>query len=165
MVALTADSRAKGFQAMQQGMTAAQRAARRLKAGRGPVLPNAVSILEAVHRLDFEAERARSAMRAESLNPEDVHLGLLFSVSTPSEDGLHESLGRKWRGAQGKLGEFIAGLEKLAEQSNLMLLGIVWAVIDREANKVEMWAKPLIAGQEERLKLAQRLFQSPYKVN
>jgi hypothetical protein len=167
MAALTADERAKGFRAMQDRMTSAQRVRRRLNAGRSPALPDSLSILDAVRRLSIEADRARKEMLQEQLDPEDIHLGLLFSISTPSEDGLQESVGAKWLGAPGKVGDFIAGLEKLTGRSRLLFLGIVWGVLDREANKGIMWARPLVTGPEveEKLKLAQGLFKSPWRIN
>lgn len=150
---------------MQDSLTPAQRAVRRMKAGRRPALPGSLSILEAVRRLVMEADRARNAMLAETMDPEDVHMGMLFSVSARTQGGLDESIGAKWLGEPGRVGEFIGGLEKLAEHSSLMPIGIVWAVLDRQANKGITWAKPLVAGQEDRLKLAEGLFRSPHRVS
>ncbi len=165
MMALTASARSKGFQAMRDRMTAAQRVRRKLNAGRTPALPKSLSILEAVKRLVTEADRARNAMLDEQLDPDDVHLGLIFFVAIPAEDGFQESIGAKWIGVPGKVGEFIAGLEKMQGHSKLEFLGIVWGLIDRESKEARMWAKPLTAGElvEEKLKLSQALFKAPHK--
>jgi hypothetical protein len=145
-------------------MTAAERAKGRLKAVRGPRLPETVSILGAVARLVSEADKAQDAMQAEELDPADIHLGILFSVSTAWEHGSFDTVGVRWLGDPGKIGEFIAGLEQM-EHSGLLLMGLVWGLLDREAGKGVIWARPLVTGQEEKLKLAQGLFHVPFRVN
>ena len=73
-------------------MNAAQRVQRRLKSGpHVRKLPNVLSILEAVGRLTVEADRARTAMHKEQLDPEDVYLGLLFTVSASLRNPLVSS--------------------------------------------------------------------------
>lgn len=146
---------------MQKSMTGARRVQRRLSAGRRPALPESISMLDAVQRLASEADRAKSTMEEEKLNPDDISLGLLFSA----KDGLQEYIGNRWLGAPGRVGEFIAGLEEMAGKSSLTFLGIVWAVQDRETNQGIMWAKPLVKGQEERLQLAKALFRAPHRIN
>jgi hypothetical protein len=162
MPATDAIGKAK-IQKMESEMTAATRVQRRLKSGpHVRKLPNALSVLDAVHRLTGEADRAQSAMLEEQLDPEDIHLGLIFLVSTDSPDGLQESLGVQWLGTPDKIGEFIMSFEQRAKQSRLMFLGILWALLDREDNRGIMWAKPLVSGQDERMKLSVRLFQVPH---
>jgi hypothetical protein len=167
-MALNTEARAKGFQAMRKSLTAAQRVRQRLNAGRSPSLPASLAILDAVVRLSNEVERARKAMREERLEPEDIHLGLLFSISTPSEDGLQEYIGVQWWGARGNVGAFIAELEKkMAGPSTIQFLGVISALLDREANRGIMWAKPIVSGPgvEEKLQMAKGLFKSPHRIN
>ena len=159
---LTDEQRAENFQKMQARITAAQRVQRRLKSGpRMRNLPDSLSMVDAVGRLTVEADRARTAMHAEQLDPNDAHIGLIFTVAAQSQ----ESIGVKWLPPAARLSEFIAAFEKMAKHSTLAFIGIVCGLLDREANTARMWAKPSPAGQEEKMQLARQLFQVPNRVN
>lgn len=163
MRTLTAEQRQKGRERGLESMTAAQRVQRRLNAGRRPALPESLSLLEAVKRLADEADRAKSTMADEQLDPEDIHLALLFSA----KDDAQEYLGYRRLGPPDEVGAFVTGLEKLAGVSKLTFLGIVWSVYDREAEKGLRWARTLVAGEEaeERVQLAKGLFTAPHRPN
>jgi hypothetical protein len=171
MAALNALERKRGFQAMQDQITAAGRVRRLLKAGNRGRLPSKASMLEAVMRLVHEADRGRNAMQAENLDPNDLHLGLIYST-TPKDESDAGSVGCKWLTAPAEIGNYIAALEVVEQAMGLRPLGILWAQVDREADAQGkpggvMWAKPIVSGPdvERMMKASQGLFIAPKRIN
>lgn len=154
---LTDEDRKKGFDAMREGLTPAQRVQQRLNAGRTAKLPESLSIAEAAIRLSNEARRLEVAMCSEDLDVADSHVGLLFANA--AADG--EQLGVVWSHGRGmKMGPVITKLEGLEAVS---ILGLVWGVLDRQAGVGRMWARPLVSGEgtAARLQLARNMFKLP----
>jgi hypothetical protein len=128
MVALNAETRRAGREAMEGSLTAAARARRAMKSGRKAKSATPVqSVFEAVQRLIHEADRAHGLMRREGLDPEDVRLTIIFRMS----NGL---VGHKKLPPPEGIGAFFGELEAIEASSHpLTFLGIVWHQIDREA--------------------------------
>ena len=148
----------KDFEAMREGLTAAQRVQQRLNAGRLAKLPEALPIVEAAIRLSHEAHRLEIAMCREDLDVADSHVGLLFANTAATGE---EQIGVVWsHGAGMKMGPIITKLEGLEAVS---ILGLVWGVLDRQAGVGRMWARPLVSGEyaAARLQLAQNMFKLP----
>jgi len=154
---LTEKDRKKGFEAMREGLTPAQRVQQKLNAGRIAKLPESLSIVEAANRLSIAAHRLEIAMCGEDLDVADSHVGLLFSNAAATG----EQIGVVWsHGAGMKMGPIVTKLEGLETVS---ILGLVWGVLDRQAGVGRMWARPLVSGNDAatRLQLAQNMFKLP----
>lgn len=155
---LTIKDRKKGSEPMREGLTPALRVQQRLNAGRIAKLPEALSIAEAAIRLSNEAHRLEMAMCREDLDVADSHIGLLFANTAATEE---EQIGVAWSHGVGmKMGPIITKLEGLEAVS---ILGLVWGVLDRQADVGRMWAHPLVSGEDAaaRLQLAQNMFKLP----
>jgi len=153
---LTDSDRKKGFEAMREGLTAAQRIQKKLNVDRPADLPEALSIPEAAVRLSNASHRLELAMCAEGLDVADSHVGLLFSNATASG----EQIGVVWSHGSEKVGPIIVKLEAL---ESVMILGLVWGVLDREANVGRMWARPLVSGEDvaAKMQMARNIFTLP----
>ena len=153
MNTLTTAERKKGFQAMRDRMSAdaAARVRRSLKAGRpARMLNETVPVLDAVVRLTDEADKARSAMCKEGLDPNDIHLALAYAKPSLGEFGL------KWLPAPGQIGPFVTAFERVETEAQILFLGILWCQRDRAVKEgkpghfawVTQWmAGPLVERQ------------------
>lgn len=137
-----------------EARTAAQRVQQALS---GPTpFAESMTIPEAAVRLSNAAHRLQIAMLREGLDAADGHVGLLFS--NVAQGG--EQIGVVWAHGSEKVGPLITKLEALESVS---ILGLVWAVLDREADTGRMWARPLVSGEgvAARMQMARNIFQPP----
>jgi hypothetical protein len=96
--------------------TAAEKARRQIKAGRMPKTRAFPSLLSAILRICDEADRARSIMQKHGLDPNDIHLALIYRPA-PGK------IGSTALPAPGNTGAFI---EKFEQMGNVDYLGILW---------------------------------------
>ena len=148
MMTLSQAARREGRKAMEEILTPAARVRRQLKAGRPPKITNRViPTLEAVMRIADEADRARGMMRAERLNPDDIHLALIYC--TPEKKGAEQTVGFKWLPAPGSIGKFITTFEKMGEKDTVLFLGILWHQTTKEGPAEGVaWVTQFMAGGE-----------------
>jgi hypothetical protein len=135
----------------RMNVDAAGRVRRSLKAGRpARMLNESIPVLEAVKRLTDDADRARSAMCKEGLDPDDIHLALAYAKPSLGEFGL------KWLPALGQIGPFVTAFERIETETQVLFLGILWCQCDRDVDEgkpghfawVTQWmAGPLVERQ------------------
>lgn len=117
-----------GRDAMETSMSASEKVRRQIKAGRKPKTRTLPSLFDAMKRLCDEADRGRSLMGKYGLNPDDIHLALIYRA-----DG---SIGSSPLPAPGQVGPFIGKFE----QMNADFLGILWWQTGPDVDKiVPMW--------------------------
>jgi len=105
-----------GRDVMEASMTAAEKVRRQLKAGRKPKTRALPSLFDAIKRLCDEADRGRSLMQKYGLDPDDIHLALIYRPA----DGL---IGSSPLPAPGSIGTFVMKFEQMG---NVDFLGILW---------------------------------------
>jgi hypothetical protein len=101
---------------MESSMTAADKVRRQLKSGPKPKTRTLPSLFEAVKRLCEAADRGRSLMRKYGLDPNDIHLALIYRPAP----GMIGSTGLP---APEDIGSFVTKFEQM---SNVDFLGILW---------------------------------------
>jgi len=101
---------------MEASMTPAETARRQIKDGRNPKTRTLPSLFEAIKRLCDEADRGRSLMLKYGLDPDDIHLALIYR---PASGGV----GSTGLPAPGNIGTFITKFEQMG---NVDFLGILW---------------------------------------
>src|SRR5581483_2044548 len=105
-----------GRDAMEASMTAAEKVRRQIKAGRQQRTRTLPSLFEAIKRLCDEADRGRGLMQKYGLDPEDIHLSLIYRPAP-------EMVGSTGLPAPGNIGPFIMKFEQMG---NVDFLGILW---------------------------------------
>ncbi len=105
-----------GHDVMEASMTDAEKVRRQLKAGRKPKTRTLPSLFDAIKRLCDEADRARSLMQKYGLDPDDIHLSLIYRPA----DGF---IGSSPLPTPGNIGPFIMKFEQMG---NVDFLGILW---------------------------------------
>lgn len=105
-----------GRDVMEASMTTAEKVRRQIKAGRKPKTRTLPSLFEAIKRLCDEADRGRGLMRKYGLDPDDIHLALIYRPAP----GMVGSTGLP---APGNIGPFIMKFEQMG---NVEFLGILW---------------------------------------
>src|SRR5579871_2666128 len=123
-----------GRDVMEASMTDAERARRQLKAGRKPKTRALPSLFDAIKRLCDEADRGRSLMQKYGLDPDDIHLALIYRPA----DGFIGSIPLP---SPGNIGAFIGKFEQMG---NVDFLGILWwqtapDTRDKGSITVPMW--------------------------
>jgi len=101
---------------MESSMTAAEKVRRQLKAGRKPKTRTFPSLFDAIKRVCDEADRGRSLMQKYGLDPDDIHLALIYRPAP----GMVGSTGLP---APGNIGAFVLKFEQMG---NVDFLGILW---------------------------------------
>lgn len=117
---------------VEASLTAADKVRREIKAGRKPKMRVFPSLFYAIKLLCDEADRGRSLMQKYGLNPDDIHLALIYRPAP----GMIGSTGV----TRGNIGSFITKFE----QMDVDFLGILWwqTAPDGRANPnstVPMW--------------------------
>ena len=105
-----------GRDATEASMTNAEEVRRQIKAGRQQRTRTLPSLFEAIKRLCDEADRGRGLMQKYGLDPEDIHLALIYRPAP----GMAGSTGLP---APGNIGPFIMKFEQMG---NVDFLGILW---------------------------------------
>lgn len=111
---------------MEDSLTTAEKVRRQLKAGRKRKTVTLPSMFDAVQRLCAEADRARSLMQKNGLNPDDIKLAIVYRVADAA-------IRSSPLPAPGNIGAFITKLENIAAQARVDFLGIIWQQTDRDA--------------------------------
>jgi hypothetical protein len=119
---------------MDASLNAAEKVRRQLKAGRKPKTRTLPSLFEAIKRLCDEADRGRRLMQKYDLDPDDIHLALIYRPA----DGF---IGSSPLPAPGNIGTFIVKFERMG---NVAFLGILWWQTNPKTrgkpdNTVPMW--------------------------
>jgi hypothetical protein len=104
-----------GRDAMDASLNTAEKVRRQLKAGRKPKTRTFPSLYQAIERLCDAADMGQSLMRKHGLDPDDIHLALLYRT-----DG---AIGSSPLPAPESIGAFIAKFEQMG---NVDFLGILW---------------------------------------
>lgn len=122
-----------GRDAMDATLNTAEKVRRQLKAGRKPrtrILPN---LFDAIKRLCDEADRGRSLMQKYGLDPDDIHLALIYRPA----NGV---IGSSPLPPPGHTGAFITKFEQMG---NVDFLGILWWQTDPATRGVGNIAVPM----------------------
>lgn len=121
-----------GRDVMEARMTAAEKVRRQIKAGRKPKTRKLPSLFDAVKRLCDEADRGRGLMQKYGLDPDDIHLALIYRTG--------QSIGSTGLPEPGNIGTLIMKFEKMG---NVDFLGILWWQTTPDDSKgtlaVPMW--------------------------
>ena len=130
---------------MEQKLTAASRARRRLTAGTKPKLAPGEypTALEALHKLVTYADKAHGVLREEGLDISAMQVWLLF------KNAEEDTLVRKLLPEPGRAATFLADVEALGDK--VSFLGILSILEEREAEGVRYldWITPLTGGVED----------------
>jgi hypothetical protein len=121
-----------GFEAMNAVITPASRVRRALKAGAKPRRKNTarLTLLDAIKRLCEEADRGRSLMRKYGLDPDDIHLALIYRAA----DGV---MGSSPLPPPGNISAYVQKFEQMGAWD---FLGILWHQTPADSKGiVPMW--------------------------
>lgn len=114
MTQITANKAARD--AAKAPMSAAEKVRRQIKAGHKPKTLEFPSLFGAMKRMCDEADRARELMSNAGLDPDDIHLALLYRVG-------ENHIGRSPLPSPGSIGPFV---EKFEQMGEVDFIGIMW---------------------------------------
>ena len=123
----------------QRTITPAAQVRRQLKSGMKPKGRARLDFIQAFTRLSERADMGRSLMLKYTLNPDDIHVAILYRP----EDGL---IGSSTLPPPGKTAPFFAKFEQMASVDYLGLLW--WQTPPDENGRVPMWIEEFNPGDK-----------------
>jgi len=129
------ESLQESMKRVEKSLTAAQKAARRLSAGRKPKKSEMFSKLAAASRAVAFLESAVTVLNGQGLEPTDLRVHLAYTDGTNA----------KLISLSDNAAEFFNRLDRL-EDDNLLFLGLLGELRDREAgeNVILRWIRPFV---------------------